>query len=311
MLSIFHNEIKSWQDRRCKMQDRKCNLLPLTLRTSQIQDLSEGTQNREQFYYRKIAFFVEKISTKTSFWKSWWGRIDERASNYITDAAKSSGNFYVKGLADQDLIAREAHYRTSSYKIFTKSQKVPSHNDTYKEAEQLAFKEVLKICHELNLKPKITYFTELVRVMRDTMLSKNVIMGEWTLKFLERKSEKHCTDIKIFNYQRKVVVYPVSLGIKQAIEQIIQLKEENEILKIRVFEDSPIMTLCGKFIKQEVSSYKILSHGHHNLKIFTQKNSKSQSRWICSSLCWVVTEKVVLIVNLDSNTPSPRTWFIQ
>ena len=277
MLSIFHNEIKSWQDRRCKMQDRKCNLLPLTLRTSQIQDLSEGTQNREQFYYRKIAFFVEKISTKTSFWKSWWGRIDERASNYITDAAKSSGNFYVKGLADQDLIAREAHYRTSSYKIFTKSQKVPSHNDTYKEAEQLAFKEVLKICHELNLKPKITYFT----------------------------------DIKIFNYQRKVVVYPVSLGIKQAIEQIIQLKEENEILKIRVFEDSPIMTLCGKFIKQEVSSYKILSHGHHNLKIFTQKNSKSQSRWICSSLCWVVTEKVVLIVNLDSNTPSPRTWFIQ
>ena len=89
--------------------------------------------------------------------------------------------------------------------------------------------------------------------MKDTMLSKNVIMGESKRKFLERNLEKHCTDIKMFNYQRKVVVYPVSLGIKQAIEQIIQLKEENETLKSRVFEDSAIVTLCGKFIKREVS----------------------------------------------------------
>ena len=98
--------------------------------------------------------------------------VDERASNSIIDAAKSSDNFYVKGLADQDFIAREAHYRTSCYKIFTKPQKVPFNNDPYKEAEQLAFKEVLRKYHELNLKPKITYFAELVRVMRDTMLSK-------------------------------------------------------------------------------------------------------------------------------------------
>ena len=88
--------------------------------------------------------------------------------------------------------------------------------------------------------------------MRDIMLSKNVIMGESTRKFLERNLEKNCTDIKMFNYQRKIVVYTVSLDIKQAIEQIIQLKEENETLKSRVFEDSAIVTLCGKFIKQEV-----------------------------------------------------------
>ena len=50
------------------------------------------------------------------------------------------------------------------------------------------------------------------------MLSKNVIMDESARKFLERKLEKHCTSIKMFNYKRKVVVYPISLGIKQAIE---------------------------------------------------------------------------------------------
>ena len=57
----------------------------------------------------------------------------------------------------------------------------------------------------------------------------------------------------MFNYQRKAVVYPVLLDIKQAIEQMIQLKEENETLESRVFEDSAIVTLCRKFIKQEVS----------------------------------------------------------
>ena len=125
--------------------------------------------------------------------------VDERVSNLIIDAAKNSGNFYVRGLADQDLIARETHH-TSCNKIFANPQKVPSHNDPYKDAEQLAFKGVLRKCHELNLKTKTTYFTELVRVMRDTMLSKNVIMGESTRKFLKRKLEKHCTDIKMFNY---------------------------------------------------------------------------------------------------------------
>ena len=84
--------------------------------------------------------------------------VDERASNYIIDAAKSSDNFYVKGLADRDLIAREAHYHTSSYKTFTKPQKVPSHNDPYKEAEKFTFKEIFKKCHKLNLKPKNKVF---------------------------------------------------------------------------------------------------------------------------------------------------------
>ena len=150
--------------------------------------------------------------------KNKYKNIDEWASNSIIDAAKSSDSFYVKGLADQDVIAREAHYHTSCYKVFKKPQKFPSHNDPYKKTEQLAFKEVLRKCHKLNLKPKITYFTEPVRFMRDTMLSKNVIMDESARKFLERKLEKHCTSIKMFNYKRKVVVYPISLGIKQAIE---------------------------------------------------------------------------------------------
>ena len=156
----------------------------------------------------KDCIFCRKNKYKNKVLEKLVKCVDKRASNSIIDAAKSSDNFYVKGLADQDLIARETHYHTSCYKIFTKPQKVPSHNDPYKEAEQLTFKEVLRKCHELNLKPKITYFTELVRVTMDTMLSKNVIMGESTRKILERKLEKHCTDITMFNYQRKLLYIP-------------------------------------------------------------------------------------------------------
>ena len=157
--------------------------------------------------------------------------VDERASNSIIEAATSSDNFFVKGLADQDLNAREAHYHTSCSKLFTKPEKVPSHNYPYKEAERLAFKEVSRKCHELNLKPKITCFTGLVRVMRDTMLSKNIIMVESTPKFLERELEKHCTNIKMFNYQRKFV-HPISLGIKQTIEQLFNLKNKMKLSKV-------------------------------------------------------------------------------
>ena len=46
---------------------------------------------------------------------------------------------------------------------------------------------------------KNNVFTELVRVMRDTMLSKNLLM-ESKRKFLERKLEKQRTDVKMFNY---------------------------------------------------------------------------------------------------------------
>lgn len=42
------------------LKKKGCNVLLLTFRTSQIQDLSEGTQNREQFFDQRIAFFVEK-----------------------------------------------------------------------------------------------------------------------------------------------------------------------------------------------------------------------------------------------------------
>ena len=236
-----------------KIEDAlKKRLLFASFDTSNESDTrpKQGNSKQGTVLLLKDCIFCRKNKYKNKVLEKLVKCVDERA---IIDAAKSSDNFYVKGLADQNLIAREAHYHTSCYKIFSKLQKIPSHNDLYKEAEQLAFKEVLRKCHELNPKPKIKYFTELDTFMRGTMLSKNVIMGELTRKFLERNLEKHCTDIKMFNCQKKVVVYPVSLGIKQTIKQIIQLKEENESLKSRVFEDSAIVTLCGKFIKQEVS----------------------------------------------------------
>jgi len=52
--------------------------------------------------------------------------INYRAFDSILDAAKNSDNLYVKGLAGEDLIAKEAHYHSSCYKLFIKPQKAPN-----------------------------------------------------------------------------------------------------------------------------------------------------------------------------------------
>jgi len=94
--------------------------------------------------------------------------------------------------------------------------------------------------------------------MKDSMLSENVIMGESTRKFLKRNLEKQCTDIKMFNCQRKVIVYPNSLNIQQIIEKNIQLSET-------------------KVIKTEVSKMHDSLPWPLKLKIYIQRNSKSMS----------------------------------
>ena len=114
----------------------------------------------------KHCIFCRKNKYKNKVLEKLVKCVDDRASNFIIDAAKSSDNFYRKWLADQDLIAREVHYHTSFYKIFPKLQKVPSHNDPYKEAGQLAFTGLLRKCYELNLKPKITYLQILLESWR-------------------------------------------------------------------------------------------------------------------------------------------------
>ena len=141
--------------------------------TSNESDTRPKRGNSEQgtVLLPKDCIFCRKNQYKNKVLEKLVKRVDEQASNSIIDAAKSSDNFYAKRLADEGLIARETHYHTSCCKIFAKPQKVPSHNDPYKEAEQLAFKEVLRKCHKLNLKPKIAYSTELLRATRDTMVS--------------------------------------------------------------------------------------------------------------------------------------------
>ena len=82
-----------------------------------------------------------------------------RALTSIVARASTSEDRYVRGLVDQDLIAREAHDHSSCYKIFIKNNKSPPTTATitilYKEAELVAFKEVLKKCYELCKNPEI------------------------------------------------------------------------------------------------------------------------------------------------------------
>ena len=97
--------------------------------TSNESDTRPKQENSKQgtVLLPKDYIFCRKIKYKNKILEKLVKCVGKRASNHIIDAAKSSDNFYVKGLAiktrDQDLIAREARYHTSCYKIFTKPER--------------------------------------------------------------------------------------------------------------------------------------------------------------------------------------------
>ena len=88
-------------------------------------------------FYLKSAFFAERTNKVL---ENLVKCVDDQA---LAVGASTTEDHYV----DQDTIAREAYYHSKCYKIFIKNNKSPPTNATittpYKEAELVAFKEVL------------------------------------------------------------------------------------------------------------------------------------------------------------------------
>ena len=115
--------------------------------------------------------------------------VNDRALASIVAGASTTEDHYVRGLVDQDLIAREAHYHSSCYKIFIKNNKLPPPTATittqYKEAELVAFKEVSQKYYGLCKNPEIVAFHEyVVSPVKSHMESNGFAMKDSTRKFI-------------------------------------------------------------------------------------------------------------------------------
>ena len=98
-------------------------------------------------FYLKSAFFAERTNKVL---ENLVKCVDDQA---LAVEASTTEDHYVRALVDQDMIAREAYYHSKGYEIFIKNNKSPPTKATittpYKEAELVAFKEVLQKCYEL------------------------------------------------------------------------------------------------------------------------------------------------------------------
>ena len=158
------------------------------------------------------------------------------------------------------MIAREAHYHSKYYKIFIKNNKSPPTTATittpYKEAELVAFKEVLQKCYELCKNPEIVTFHEfVVSPMKSHMESNGFAMKDSTRKFIRNNLEKECKEINFINYNNSVYIYPSS-KIEGVVLKSIKQADEAVDLKDKLATDNDPLSSCGKIIREEISNLK-------------------------------------------------------
>ena len=129
------------------------------------------------------------------------------------------------GLITDDLIAKEAHYHSSCYKLCTKINQDNVHSITtdqnekaiYKSAELIAFKEIVKECYQLLENPTVLPYNKLFKTMEKVFESNNTDVLDSSRFYLRRNLKKHADFIKYINMNGLLYVYPKSYSVEELI----------------------------------------------------------------------------------------------
>ena len=179
--------------------------------------------------------------------------VDDRDLATKIAVASTTEDHYVRGLVDQYLIARDAHHHSKCYKLFIMNNKSPPITATittpYKEAELVAFKEVLQKCYKLCKNPDIVAFHDyVVSPMKSPMESNGFAMKDSSRKSIRNKLEKECKEINFINYNNSVYIYPSSLKIEDVVLKSIKQADEAVKLKDKLATEIDPLSACGKLI---------------------------------------------------------------
>ena len=96
-----------------------------------------------------------------------------------------------------------------------------------------AFKEVVKICLELQYQPEpeIVPIKDLVDMMKVKLAENNLIMRASTRKYLHAKLEREVTSIRTINVSGELYVFPKNISIEHVILKFLVMKKELNCLK--------------------------------------------------------------------------------
>ena len=138
-----------------------------------------------------------------------------RAVQSKKTAAMKINDFQMVGLITDDLIAKEAHYHSSCYKLYTKANKdnvnsvAADENEKamYKSVELIALKEIVKECYQLLENPTVHQCNTLFKTMEKVFEANNIDVLDSSRFYLRRKLEKYIDYIKYIKSLEKSRVF--------------------------------------------------------------------------------------------------------
>ena len=153
----FHRKCQQIFTMKCKLENIEKSKQGTTDLESHAEFLTSRPKrysNPENRLQPKDCIFCRKNKYKNKLLEKLVKCVDDQVLASLVAGASTTEDHYVRGLGDQDLIAREAHYHSKCYNMFIKNNKSPpttaaTITTPYKETEIVAFNEVLQKCYEL------------------------------------------------------------------------------------------------------------------------------------------------------------------
>ena len=236
ILPSFYNEIKvrSYHNSEIKRTVLKRKLLNITDYENEEEDEDRKGLDRPKrnMSTGNVLLPNERIFCKRNRYRN--KRI-EPLIKCVEDRAIRSIRFAAEANNDFAIIASEAKYHSSFYKIYTKPNsnvgKATSSVSKYKEIEIKAFREVVAYCHELTTSTTVVPFSLLQKKMENVFIDNNLSITVSTKKNLRRNLEKVADDIEYINVNNCSYIYQKSLTIHSLMQKFIETKKELEDLK--------------------------------------------------------------------------------
>ena len=190
--------------------------------------------------------------------------LEFRAVQSIKAAVTKINDFQMLGLITDDLIATEAHYHSSCYKLDTKVNQdnvisvTTDQNEKaiYKSVEFIAFKEVVKECYQLLENPTVLPYNKSFKTMEKVFEANNIDVLDSSRFYLRRNLEKHVDFIKYINVNGLLYDYPKNYSVEELIPEHINLSKKIECFAKEL--DQPIttqnITKSGRQMKKEMKN---------------------------------------------------------
>lgn len=201
---------------------------------------SSSITDRSSRVYEPICIFCEKNKyvKKTNSRELLTKCVELRCDQAIREAATEKNDSRMLAIVSRDLVAAEAHYHRSCYRLYTlkvthhesTSSSVPTPDVQYAESEKKAFAKLFRYIREdMFERPRVLRLTVLTNMLVTFLKEAGVQnVRQSTKKHIRRTLSSEFRDSLHFvlDDNGKLLVYPENLTFSEIVKENIRLKNE-------------------------------------------------------------------------------------